>query len=487
MHKFPDMPIYTGFSAPSRIEADVADLEVEGTVPADIDGVFFRVGPDPQYPPRLGTDIYFNGDGMISRFQFKNGRIDFKCRYARTEKWLAENAAGHALFGAYRNPFTDDASVKGRSRSTANTNAFFHAGKLYALKEDSPPTLMDPVTLETLSSSWDFGGKLKSQTFTAHPKYDHANGEMIGFGYGAKGIGTPDVAYYVVDAKGKIVHEAWLQVPYPNLMHDFGVTEDYVIWPIVPVCPSLERAKEGKPVFGWDGSKDVYLAVLPRRGEGRDLRLFRAPNQFCSHVMNAFNEGTKIHIDVPVARSNMFPFFPDVTGAPFDRAGAASYMTRWTLDMASNSESWEARKLTNLVGEFPKIDERYACHSYRHGYLCVQDESRPFESKRGGSITGLHINCIGHVDHATGLSKAWTCGPAKSLQEPVFIPRRKDAPEGDGYLLFLESDYDEMQSNLVLLDALHIEDGPVCVAHLPLRLRAGLHGNWIPAERLAAG
>jgi carotenoid cleavage dioxygenase len=115
----------------------------------------------------------------------------------------------------------------------------------------------------------------------------------------------------------------------------------------------------------------------------------------------------------------------------------------------------------------------------------VQDVTRPFESKRGGSITGLLINCIGHIDHASGVSKAWGCGPARSLQEPVFVPRHKDAAEGDGYLLFLEMDYDEMLSNLVVLDAQHIEDGPVCVAHLPLRLRGGLHGNWVPAGQLS--
>jgi hypothetical protein len=33
----------------------------------------------------------------------------------------------------------------------------------------------------------------------------------------------------------------------------------------------------------------------------RDLRWFNAPNQFCSRVMNAFNEGTKVHIAVPRA------------------------------------------------------------------------------------------------------------------------------------------------------------------------------------------
>ena len=40
-----------------------------------------------------------------------------------------EVAAGKALFGAYRNPLTDDESVKGQIRGTANTNAWLFGGK----------------------------------------------------------------------------------------------------------------------------------------------------------------------------------------------------------------------------------------------------------------------------------------------------------------------------------------------------------------------
>jgi carotenoid cleavage dioxygenase-like enzyme len=39
------------------------------------------------------------------------------------------------------------------------------------------------------------------------------------------------------------------------------------------------------------------------------LRWFKAPNQFCSHVMNAFDDGTRVYIDVPRADSNMFPCY----------------------------------------------------------------------------------------------------------------------------------------------------------------------------------
>ena len=147
MAHFPQTPSFTGFFAPSRVEADVLDLPYEGEIPQELDGAFYRVQPDPQFPPRLGDDIAFNGDGMISRFHFHDGQCDFRQRWAQTDKWKAERQAGKGLFGAYRNPLTDDESVKGMIRSTANTNAWLFGGKLWALKEDSPALVMDPATM----------------------------------------------------------------------------------------------------------------------------------------------------------------------------------------------------------------------------------------------------------------------------------------------------------------------------------------------------
>jgi carotenoid cleavage dioxygenase-like enzyme len=288
----------------------------------------------------------------------------------------------------------------------------------------------------------------------------------------------------VIGADGRIKHEVWFEVPYANLMHDFGVTRDYVIWPIIPVCSSEERAKAGKDVFGWDGSKDMYLAVLPRYGKSSDLQLFKGTTQFCSHVMNAFNEGTKVHIDVPVCRGNMFPFFPDITGKPFDRDSALPRMTRWTVDMAKPGSGIEARRLGHLVGEFPRIDDRFAMRSYRHGYLCVIDPSRPVDTEQVGSITGMFINCWGHVDHETGKEDAYWVGPRSTLQEPTFVPKSKDAAEGEGYIIGLANRLTEMRSDLLILDAQRMSEGPIATVRLPVRLRNGLHGNWFSNEEL---
>jgi len=479
MSKFPDSPSFQGFMKPARYEVSLQDLEVDGTVPSELDGAFYRVHPDPQFPPLLGDDIWFNGDGMVSKFRFSGGRVDFKHRWVKTDKWLLEHAAGRSLFGAYRNPLTDEPAVRGKIRGTANTNAIVHGGRLWALKEDSPPIAMDADTLETLGY-WDFGGRMKSQTFTAHPKIDPYTGDMCAFGYAAKGLLTRDIVYYEITPSGKLEREVWFELPYYCMMHDFGVTRDYACFHVVPIVSSWERLKQGLPHFGFDTTLPVYFGVLPRTGAARDVRWFKTGNLFASHVLNAFNEGPRIYFDIPVAKNNMFPFFPDIHGAAFDPAGAHSHLTRWTIDMSSKSETFAAtEQLCDLVGEFPRIDDRYAMAAHRHGYMLVADEAQPAQFSRAG----LFMNTLAHVDLATRKTRSWWCGPVSSLQEPAFIPRSAQAPEGSGYIVMLCNRLAEMRSDLLLFDAQHVDEGPIATIHLPLRLRPGLHGNWHPARR----
>jgi hypothetical protein len=41
-----------------------------------------------------------------------------------------------------------------------------------------------------------------------------------------------------------------------------------------------------------------------------------------------------------------------------------------------------------------------------------------------------------------------------------------------------------MLSSVFILDTATLEDGPVAIIELPFRLRAGIHGTWVPAEDL---
>ena len=60
----------------------------------------------------FADDAPFNEDGYISRFQFANGRVDYKGRWIKTPRFLNNRAAGRQLYGYYRNAFTDDPQVR---------------------------------------------------------------------------------------------------------------------------------------------------------------------------------------------------------------------------------------------------------------------------------------------------------------------------------------------------------------------------------------
>lgn len=481
--RFPDLPNYQGFKSPGRFEADIYDMEIDGDLPPGLSGTYYRVGPDPQFPPRLGTDIFFNGDGMVSMFRFDDGHVDYRQRYVRTEKFERERAARRALFGAYRNPFTDDPSVAGLIRGTANTNVVYHGGKFLALKEDSPPVSMDPDTLET-EGSWDFHGDLSSKTFTAHPKVDPVSGEMVCFGFAAKGETTPDIAYYVVDAAGKVVHEVWIEAPYSGMVHDFAVTQDYVAFPIVPITSNLEWLKRGESHYKWDPGREVFIGVLPRRGEASDLRWFRGPCRYMTHIFNAFNEGNRVFIDAPVALGNPFPFFPDVTGAPFNLMRSAPHVTRWTVDLGRDGDAFEQDQFCDAICEFPRVDDRRAALPHRHGYMSVFDYTKPWDLTKAPARPDMYFNTIGHFDFATHELTGWFVGDTGDLEEVEFVQRSPEAPEGDGYLFALVNRHDEHRTDLVILDTARISEGPVATARLPFRLRSGLHGRWVPGWQL---
>ena len=92
--KFPDIPNFSGFFTPSGVEAELSHLQViGGSMPLDLDGSSYRVAPDPQFQPIAGHDIWFNGDGMITRFRFQNGEVSLRQRWARIDKFRMEREA----------------------------------------------------------------------------------------------------------------------------------------------------------------------------------------------------------------------------------------------------------------------------------------------------------------------------------------------------------------------------------------------------------
>jgi carotenoid cleavage dioxygenase len=478
---FPKSPTFSTIDEPFRFEGELYDLEViQGRIPAELNGTFYRVGPDQAFPPMMGDANPFNGDGFMAAFRFKDGYCDLQTRYVLTHRLAAERKARRGLFGHYRNPFTDDASVRGVQRTVSNTNVVAHAGHILAMKEDGPPYAIDPATLQT-RQLWDWNGQMQATSFTAHPKIDPATHELFGYAYAAKGEATDDIALYSFDKSGRKTWEVWFKSPYPGMIHDCAISEHYIVLPLIPQVMDLERLKRGGIAFQWEPSLDQIYIVCPRGGDAKDVRFFRAPNAMPGHVINAFDDGGKLYLDLPVALDNVFWFFPDKDGRFPPPGSFGTEVTRWCFDMKDKHSKPVPSVFSRMMAEFPHCDDRYVGRPYRYGFMQATDPTQPYNAEKAGPIMGFFFNTLLTLDTTTGKADCWFAGDTSSTQEPVFAPKSAGAPEGEGYVMGVVNRRDEHRSDLVILDAMRMSEGPVATIKLPVRLKYGIHGNWVPA------
>ena len=465
---FPDHPNLVGGYAPIQMECDAPDLIVEGELPLDLNGTLYRNGPNPQFAPR-GQYHWFGGDGMVHAFQIDQSRVAYSNRWVRTVKWNLENQAGESLFAAF-NPMENDPRVANvETNGIANTNVIWHGNKLLALVESNAPFELDPVTLESIGS-WTFNNKLKG-AMSAHPKIDPETGEMLFFAYNADGIISPRMAFHVADRDGNLIRSEWFDAPYAAMVHDFITTRDYIIFPIMPLTGSMERAMQGGPVYAWEAKKNSYIGIMPRNGTVEDIRWFEGDPAYVFHPMNAHNDGEKIICEV--CQYEEAPLFPHADGSKPDPEKSSAKLTRWLFDLSVNTNTYKVEQLDDKRTEFPRLDERYAGLSYRHGYFaCVV----------GSGAEGNRYNGIGHIDLSSGEIKTFNEGDEFAISEPVFVPRQANSPEGEGYLLATVYNSQTDKSHLIILDAENIDAGPLARAMLDHRVPFGFHGNWRSAH-----
>ena len=429
MSRFPDTVQFNALNTPLRIEVSVRNLDVEGTIPPGIEGAFFRAVPDPAHVPLFDDEIALSGDGMVGRFLFEGGQVDWDIRYVRTARYEAERKARRSLFGKYRNPFTDLPEAKGLGRTVANTTPIWHAGRLLMAKEDGRPYQVDPVTLETIGA-FDFGGVLRSETMTAHPRVDPVTGEMFFMGYEAGGLCTTDVAYCIADAQGKLVSEQWFKSPYCASIHDFCITEKWAIFPIYPTIAKLERLKQGGAHWAHEQDVESWVGIMPRYGKVEEMRWFKGPAGVSAfHMTNAFDDGDLVHMDQCLTDTNAFPFMREAGGIQRNQWEIQGGLTRWTFDMSKPGDSF-AISIVGPPGDLPRVRDADQGRPYNVVWMpSINPQGGPPLS--GGPV-GTAFTCLLRVELDTGKVDACShSNPAWPSTNPcTFRRNRRDMRAG---------------------------------------------------------
>ncbi|WP_433201072.1 carotenoid oxygenase family protein [Nocardia sp. CA-107356] len=435
------LPSYmTGPYAPVDGEIDAIELDVAGALPAELDGRYFRNGPNPL--PGVISPHWFVGDGMLHGVRLRNGRAHwYRNRWVRTLKFDGGS------------PLCEDGGVN-RAYSTANTSIIRHGGRLFALVEGSFPIEVTP-DLDTVGA-FDFAGELTT-TMTAHPKQDPITGELHFFGCDAR---APFVTYHRLSAAGELVFSTPVDVPGPTMMHDFAITENHIIWLDLPV--TLQFSGKGLP-FQWSDDYGARLGVMSKNGG--PVRWFEVEPCYVFHVGNACEDGSgRIILDAirydARAWNSTWPALAGETPSPGTGRGQQLY--RWALDPATGRVA--EQPLDDRSVEFPTVHARHVGRPNRHLYAVDRETIVKYDVDTGKSTV-----------HQLG--SGWNAG------EAVFIPAADARSEDEGWLMSLViHDDTNVPSQLQILDATAVEAGPVAAVCLPRRVPIGFHGNWITEE-----
>jgi carotenoid cleavage dioxygenase len=471
--------------APVRREQTITELSVTGAIPAHLDGRYLRNGPNPI--AEVDPDIYhwFTGDGMVHGVRLRDG----KAQWYRN-RWIRTPAAARALGEA---PCPPAPIRTGLELLGANTNVLSHAGRTLALVEGGITNYELTDELDTVGP-FDFDGTLRGG-YTAHPKRDPDTGELHAVSY-SFGRGN-HVQYSVIGVDGRARHTVDVKVTGSPMMHDFSLTENYVVFYDLPVTfdpqqavavsvPAALRAPArlvlsaligrvrvpepfiamaGKGMRGnanmpyrWDPSYPARLGVMPRAGGAGDVRWFDVEPCYVFHPLNAYDDGKSIVLDV-VRHPKMFA--TEFHG-PND---GATTLDRWIVDLADGKV--RETRLDDHPQEFPRIDERLTGREHRYGYAMQT-------SGTGGNAGDSVLRHDLHRAQTT----ARRLGPQQRVGEFVFVPNAPQAPEDDGVVMGFVYDATNDRSDLTILDAASLEK--IASIHLPDRVPYGFHGNWVP-------
>jgi carotenoid cleavage dioxygenase-like enzyme len=448
-------PFLMGSFAPVEEEITAFDLPVTGRLPAELNGRYLRNGPNPLDLDDPGYH-WFLGAGMLHGVRLRDGRAEwYRNRWVRS-RLLAEAFGEQWPAGP----------VHERMDFAANTHVIAHGGRILATVEAGPLPYELSDELETVGPC-DFAGTLPGG-FAAHTKLDRRTGELHAIAYF---WAWNHVQYIVIDSAGQVSRTTDIPVPGGPMMHDFGLTETYVILLDLPVTFSMDAVSAGRQMpYVWNPAHQARVGLLRRDGSSEDVRWMEIEPCFVFHTLNAYDDTGRVVIDV----------------CRYDGAYDVSTMSglgpltldRWTVDPDAGKVSQQ--RLDDRPQEYPRVDDRVVARPHRFGYSAdIGEAARATLSPVGGFGSGELANALLKHDLVAGSTASHEFGVGATVGEAIFAPVSPDSAEDDGYVMAYVHNPERNAADLVILAAQDFAGDPVARVHLPARIPLGFHGNWI--------
>ena len=405
-------------------------LEVVGSIPKELSGLYLRNGPNPMGSPNTKKYHWFAGQGMLHGVRIEEGKAIW-----------------------YRN------RLVGGDQS--NTHVISHAGKIYAIVEAGGSPVEIDKELNSLSTE-PFFGTLQTEGFTAHTKFDSQSKELHGISY-AFPRGSYEAHYVVVGKDGRVKRTDLLPLSSGTMLHECAITENYVLVLDLSITFSLYKLGTGYFPFSWNDDHQSRIGLLDRKKKSNEIKWFNIDPCYFFHTLNAYED---THGNVIVDAMRYQRVFDEDWNGPFTEF--PPLLTRWTLNL-SNGNAYE-QQLDDQPAEFPRIHPNLNGQFNQFGYsLGIGSQQKP------------DFGRIIKYDFAKNINEVYELLEGEMGAEPVFIPSENQTSEDEGYLMTYVYDRATDKSNLMIFNAQDINSGPIAQIKLPQRVPFGFHGSWVPA------
>ncbi len=445
-------------------------LEIEiGSIPIWLSGRLVQNGPGKF---KVGSDQlkhWFDGFALLRSINFVDGKAYFSSAFLKTDQYLNSMDQQKIRLVGFADNYGEDEKVKishdGQKIGTSNANINIEEinNHFFALGETPLPVEFDPITLKT-QSILDYDDKLKKSFSleSSHMKRDYNDNSLYNF-YIDYGLMSNYVIYKITNNSFKREVIAKQKIAYPSYMHDFSITENYIILTAYPLIINPLNLLSSKKTFigshKWQPNLGTIIYIFDKKLK-KLVNKIKTKSIFAFHHINAYEDSLhNINLYMSVVDSpNIITELGDITNKYNEIS-----LTHFKIN-PKNSEI-NISKLSNESYELPTIAKHLTGKKNKYFYA-VWFSTPSRQNSYGLAKYNLETNKSIHWFEENIF-----------IGEPLFIPSPTALQEDDGVIITIGYDIHKRSSYLFIFNALNLN--LLVKARLPQALPQGLHGKFI--------